>query len=209
MAYIASTSNFKLHPSLTYGLSPHHNNPKTTNLSFPTKQVIVKCSLSNHTTLNFPNHICKYLQYPNPDPDPSHTHKHIRSIRAKTSTIPVPELESKTHKICWSDVVVKYPTKNVFERKLKEWNSLDISNICYVGAMHVLALFAPFTFTWKAVWVALGLSIITGWLGITLSYHRNLAHRSFKLPKWLEYSFAYCGALASQVHSIFYIYIYI
>lgn len=198
---IASTPNFKLHPSLTSGLSPPHNNPNTTKLSFPSKPVIVPiCSLSNHITLNnFHNHICKYLQYP----DPSHTHKHIRSIRAKTSTIPVPELESKTHKIWWSDVIVKYPTKNVFVRKLKEWNALDIINLCYVGAMHILALFAPFTFTWKAVWVALGLGIITGWLGITLSYHRNLAHRSFKLPKWLEYTFAYCGVLASQVYSIF------
>lgn len=36
-------------------------------------------------------------------------------------------------------------------------------------------------------------------LGITLSYHRHLSHRSFDLPKWLEYVFAYCGAQAVQV----------
>ncbi|KAK2651642.1 hypothetical protein Ddye_011498 [Dipteronia dyeriana] len=35
-------------------------------------------------------------------------------------------------------------------------------------------------------------------LGITLSYHRNLSHRSFKLPKWLEYMCAYCGVQALQ-----------
>ncbi|KAJ6827802.1 palmitoyl-monogalactosyldiacylglycerol delta-7 desaturase, chloroplastic isoform X1 [Iris pallida] len=35
-------------------------------------------------------------------------------------------------------------------------------------------------------------------LGITLSYHRHLSHRSFKLPKWLEYTFAYLGAQAGQ-----------
>ncbi|XP_013639747.1 PREDICTED: probable lipid desaturase ADS3.2, chloroplastic [Brassica oleracea var. oleracea] len=34
---------------------------------------------------------------------------------------------------------------------------------------------------------------------ITLSYHRNLSHRSFDLPKWLEYLFAYGGVLAFQV----------
>lgn len=39
---------------------------------------------------------------------------------------------------------------------------------------------------------------ITGCLGITLSYHRQLSHRSFSTPKWLEYALAYCGVLAIQ-----------
>jgi hypothetical protein len=39
---------------------------------------------------------------------------------------------------------------------------------------------------------------ITGCLGITLSYHRQLSHRSFTTPKWLEYVFAYCGVMAVQ-----------
>lgn len=38
-----------------------------------------------------------------------------------------------------------------------------------------------------------------GCLGITLSYHRQISHRSFQTPKWLEYFFAYCGVLAVQV----------
>lgn len=68
-----------------------------------------------------------------------------------------------------------------------------------VLSMHVLCLFAPFTFTWPAFLMALSLYFVTGLLGITLSFHRNLSHRSFKLPKWIEYSFAYCGAQALQV----------
>ncbi|CAK9106230.1 unnamed protein product [Durusdinium trenchii] len=40
--------------------------------------------------------------------------------------------------------------------------------------------------------------VITGMLGITLSYHRQLSHRAFATPKWLEYVLAYCGALAVQ-----------
>ncbi|KAL5714733.1 hypothetical protein ACHQM5_016653 [Ranunculus cassubicifolius] len=63
--------------------------------------------------------------------------------------------------------------------------------------IHFLALLGPFYFTWSAFWLAVALYYVTG-LGITLSFHRNLAHRSFKLPKWLEYSFAYCGVLALQ-----------
>uniref|UniRef100_A0A7N0V8R2 Fatty acid desaturase domain-containing protein n=1 Tax=Kalanchoe fedtschenkoi TaxID=63787 RepID=A0A7N0V8R2_KALFE len=34
--------------------------------------------------------------------------------------------------------------------------------------------------------------------GIALSYRRNLSHKSFNLPKWLEYTFACCGILACQ-----------
>lgn len=37
-----------------------------------------------------------------------------------------------------------------------------------------------------------------GCLGITLSFHRQLSHRSFQTPKWLEYALAYCGVLAVQ-----------
>ena len=40
--------------------------------------------------------------------------------------------------------------------------------------------------------------VITGMLGITLSYHRQLAHKAFQTPKWLEYALAYCGVMAMQ-----------
>lgn len=39
---------------------------------------------------------------------------------------------------------------------------------------------------------------ITGCLGITLSYHRMLSHKSFTAPKWLEYTLAYCGVLSVE-----------
>ena len=39
---------------------------------------------------------------------------------------------------------------------------------------------------------------ITGCLGITLSYHRQLSHRSFTTPKWVEYILAYCGVMSVQ-----------
>lgn len=41
--------------------------------------------------------------------------------------------------------------------------------------------------------------VITGMLGITLSYHRQLSHKAFTTPKWLEYALAYCGVMAMQV----------
>lgn len=38
---------------------------------------------------------------------------------------------------------------------------------------------------------------LTG-LGITLGYHRLLTHRSFRVPKWLEYTWAILGSMALQ-----------
>lgn len=104
-------------------------------------------------------------------------------------------------RILLSDVVVTRGRNVYWGRK---WNSLDIGTAGVVLAMHLLSLFAPFYFSWRAFWVAFGLYVITGLLGITLSFHRNLSHRSFKLPKWLEYLFAYCGVQALQVCRGFY-----
>ena len=38
--------------------------------------------------------------------------------------------------------------------------------------------------------------------GITLSYHRQLTHKSFETPKWLEHIFAMFGVAAVQGHPI-------
>ncbi len=64
--------------------------------------------------------------------------------------------------------------------------------------IHAGALLAPFTFTWPAFWLFFWMQFITGLLGVTLCFHRLLAHRSFQLPKWLEYVFTFFGSLALQ-----------
>ncbi|KDP37076.1 hypothetical protein JCGZ_06132 [Jatropha curcas] len=102
-------------------------------------------------------------------------------------------------RILLSDVVVTRE-RNVFWGR--KWNSMDIGTAGVVLATHLLSLLAPFYFNWSAFWVAFGLYCVTGLLGITLSFHRNLSHRSFKLPKWLEYLFAYCGVQAFQGNPI-------
>ncbi|KAI7986498.1 hypothetical protein LOK49_LG14G01740 [Camellia lanceoleosa] len=103
--------------------------------------------------------------------------------------------ESDFGTIALSDVVVKR-RRNVYWGR--NWNSRDIGTASVVVFMHLLCFLAPFTFKWGAFSVALGLYVVTGLLGITLSFHRNLSHRSFMLPKWLEYFCAYCGAQALQ-----------
>ena len=66
-----------------------------------------------------------------------------------------------------------------------------------ISIIHVGALFAPVTFNWQAFWVFFVLQTITG-LGITLCYHRLLTHRSFMVPKWLEYVLTVGGLMAMQ-----------
>ncbi|KAJ6844576.1 palmitoyl-monogalactosyldiacylglycerol delta-7 desaturase, chloroplastic isoform X1 [Iris pallida] len=102
--------------------------------------------------------------------------------------------EGGAGRILWSDVVAKTAART------SAWTPVDVAAAGVVLATHALCLFAPFTFRWGALWTAVALYFLTGLLGVTLSFHRNLSHRSFRLPKWLEYSFAYCGAQALQGH---------
>ncbi|KAF6168751.1 hypothetical protein GIB67_013133 [Kingdonia uniflora] len=99
-----------------------------------------------------------------------------------------------------ADVGVKQ-TKRVFQLR----NTLDICHTIVIFSVHFLCLSAPFTFSWGVLHLALVLYVVTGFFGITLSYHRNLAHKSFKLPKWLEYTFAYIGLHALQGDPIWWV----
>ena len=58
-----------------------------------------------------------------------------------------------------------------------------------ITAVHLLALLAffPWFFSWTGLILAVGLYPVFG-QSITICYHRLLAHRSFKTPKWLERS---------------------
>jgi len=91
--------------------------------------------------------------------------------------------------------VVATKKRTLFNR---EWNKTDLGYLAFILGMHVVALAAPFTYSLKMLTWFLGAYFVTGCLGITLSYHRQLSHRSFMTPKWLEYALAYCGVLAGQ-----------
>ena len=83
----------------------------------------------------------------------------------------------------------------------RKWTWIDVMKASSVGTVHLLCVLAPFNFEWEALLLGVILAIMSA-LTITFSYHRNLAHRSFKLPKWLEYSFAYFALFALQVNII-------
>lgn len=67
----------------------------------------------------------------------------------------------------------------------------------YFIAVHAGALVAPAYFSWSGLAVMLGLYAATG-LGITVGYHRLLAHHSFRAPPWIEYGLVTLGAMALQ-----------
>eukprot|EP00250_Pteridium_aquilinum_P000618 c10735_g1_i1 orf=95-1243(+) len=118
---------------------------------------------------------------------------HISASATQAASPPEPP-KSPAH-IWLSDVAPLWRKPCFLNRK---WSPTDVGIGSYMVVMHALCLYAPFVFTWQAFGVFLLFYFITGLLGITLSYHRNLSHKSFTLPKWLEYTFAYCGALAIQ-----------
>lgn len=73
--------------------------------------------------------------------------------------------------------------------------------VLWIGGLHVGALlaFVPGYFSWSALAVCLSLHWLTGCLGICLTYHRLLTHRSFATrPKWLEYVLTALGCCASE-----------
>lgn len=83
---------------------------------------------------------------------------------------------------------------------------LNWTAIGFFAAFHAVALvLAPLFFSWSALGVAICLHWLFGGIGICLGYHRLLSHRSFRVPRWLEYMIALCGALAIQGGPIFWV----
>ena len=64
-------------------------------------------------------------------------------------------------------------------------SGLNWTSILWLSAMHIGAIAALFYTNVPNVIAASILYFITGCLGITLTFHRLLAHRSLAVPKWL------------------------
>lgn len=78
-------------------------------------------------------------------------------------------------------------------------------SVGFFTIVHALALLAPWFFSWPALGITILLHWFLGSIGICLGYHRLLSHRSFQVPKWLEYVIALIGAVALQGGPIFWI----
>jgi sn-1 stearoyl-lipid 9-desaturase len=87
---------------------------------------------------------------------------------------------------------------------LKSWHSASAiawPSLLWIGALHLGALlaFVPSYFSWSGLAVCLVLHWLTGGIGICMTYHRLLTHRSFATrPRWLEYVLTALGCCASE-----------
>ncbi len=70
---------------------------------------------------------------------------------------------------------------------------------------HIGAIAALFMFSWRSLAVAIFLYWVATGLGISMGYHRLHTHRSYRVPRLLEYFFAVCGALTLEGGPIFWV----
>ena len=86
-----------------------------------------------------------------------------------------------------SPVATSPPARRIAVRGMIHWEYM-----VPITLVHGLACFAllPWCFSWSGLTLALIGTNFFGTLGINLCYHRLLAHRSLKVPRWLERTFA-------------------
>jgi stearoyl-CoA desaturase (delta-9 desaturase) len=70
--------------------------------------------------------------------------------------------------------------------------------ITVMALLHFAALAALFFFTWRSFAIAVFLYWMLTCFGISMGYHRLLTHRSYRIPRFLEYFFAVCGTLTLE-----------
>src|SRR5579883_2039011 len=71
--------------------------------------------------------------------------------------------------------------------------------------LHIGAVGALFCFSWKRLAVAVALYYIAVGLGISMGYHRLHTHRSYKVPRWIEYAFALFATLTLEGGPLFWV----
>ncbi len=84
-------------------------------------------------------------------------------------------------------------------------DGVNLTTVIAFSVFHMGAIAALFFFTWPAFFAAAGLYWISLSFGIGMGYHRLLTHRSYKVPKLIEYFLAICGSLALEGGPIFWV----
>jgi stearoyl-CoA desaturase (Delta-9 desaturase) len=95
--------------------------------------------------------------------------------------------------------VSKEPTV-LIDRTGLNWPTTVVLVLIHIGAIAAL-----FFFNWKALATTVFLYWVATGLGISMGYHRLHTHRSYKVPRWMEYFFAVCGTLTLEGGPIFWV----
>jgi len=111
---------------------------------------------------------------------------------------PSPDLQAKeptSKRIPFSKI---YGTRMTNTFRNRVWAKRDKGRAIFFALVHALGLTAPFLyFSWRMLLTQFVIYCFSA-LGITYSYHRQLAHRSFRSKKWLEYVWATWGMMGMQ-----------
>lgn len=79
----------------------------------------------------------------------------------------------------------------------EEWR-ISWPILSWLVVIHLGVLLAPWTFTWQACILAIGLHWLTGGIGICLGFHRLFTHSSFRTYAWVRWTLALLGGLAGE-----------
>ncbi len=92
------------------------------------------------------------------------------------------------------------PAAPLLRRDGTNWTTIIAFTVFHIGAVAAL-----FFFSWAAFFSALALYYISLSFGIGMCYHRLLTHRSYKIPKPLEYFLTICATLALEGGPMFWV----
>ena len=83
--------------------------------------------------------------------------------------------------------------KTAFEELGPNWPT-----VIWIAVVHVLAVIAPFFFSWPALIACVILIFATGSLGVCMGYHRLLTHQSFQTYRPIRWFLAFLGGLSGE-----------
>ena len=89
---------------------------------------------------------------------------------------------------------------SIYTNKKPNWLIILVLTVLHLGAVAAL-----FMFSWPRLATAVALYWIGVGFGISLGYHRLHTHRSYKLPRLLEYFLAVCATLTLEGGPIFWV----
>ena len=83
-------------------------------------------------------------------------------------------------------------------RKLRiNWTKGNWGTGTFLVIAHVAAIAAVFFWSWPAIITAVVFYAVAG-LGVGMGYHRLLTHRSYKVPKFVEYFLVTCATMSLE-----------
>ncbi len=90
------------------------------------------------------------------------------------------------------DDEIQANTKELWDR------GIDWPVVVWIAMVHVLALVAPFFFSWQGLVACAMLIFATGAGGVCMGYHRCLTHGSFKTYRPVRWLLAFLGGLSGE-----------